>query len=448
MRDTIVAQATPAGAGGIGIIRLSGLEAERVWRELFRPAHPRAGGEESHRLMYGALTDGENPVDECMSVWMKAPYSYTREDVAEFHLHGGPYVMRRCLQLCLNHGARLAEAGEFTRRAFLNGRIDLSQAEAVMAMIHAEGEQEHRAAIRQLGGGAAAFVRQMADRLYGMQAGIAACIDYPEEISEEEGAGALIPELEALIRDLRGAADEHASRLIHDGLHVTLFGLPNVGKSSLLNALTGEEKAIVTEIPGTTRDPVRGEILVDGVRVFLTDTAGLRRTEDPVERIGVERSEKAMREADVKLLVLDASREMTEEEKEQLRSLGPADAVALNKTDLPFVNGMEEVGWIAPDVPCVCVSALDAEAIEPLKELIRQRAEVRGGFPLTQPRHLEALGRALGHLRDAMETAKHHTLDMVSVDLQAAQAALGEITGDQADEKLLDRVFASFCVGK
>ena len=304
--DTIAAIATAPGTGGISIVRLSGPEAEGILFRLFEPAgREDRAARESHRMMYGHLRDRGETVDECMAVLMRAPRSYTREDVAEIHLHGGTYVAPRALELCLREGARLAEAGEFTRRAFLNGRIDLSQAEAVMELLSARGEQEHRAAIRQMEGGAAGFIRPLADRLYELQAGLAACIDYPEEISDEEGTGMLREGLQDLIRKLEEAIDEHSSRLIHRGLQVAIIGRPNVGKSSLLNALLGEERAIVTSVPGTTRDMIRGEMMIGGIRVELTDTAGIRETDDPVERIGVERSESTWKNADLTLLVLD-----------------------------------------------------------------------------------------------------------------------------------------------
>ena len=320
--DTIAAIATAPGTGGISIIRLSGPEAEKLLNKVFVPAS-RISEDlfESHRMMYGRLKDGGETVDECMAVLMRAPKSYTREDVAEIHLHGGDYVVHRGLEILLREGAQLAEAGEFTRRAFLNGRIDLSQAEAVMDLISARGEQAHRAAIRQMDGGAASFIRPLSDRLYELQAGLAACIDYPEEISDEEGAGMLREGLEDLIRKLEEAIDEHASRLLHRGLQTAIIGRPNVGKSSLLNALLGEERAIVTSVPGTTRDTIRGEMTMNGIRIELTDTAGIRETDDPVERIGVERSENTWKNADLILLVMDGSAEMTEEDRHLLKDL-------------------------------------------------------------------------------------------------------------------------------
>lgn len=449
-QDTIAAIATAPGIGGIGIVRISGAEAESILGKVFRRA---GGGEactapESHRMMYGRLTDGGETVDECMAVLMRAPRSYTREDVAELHLHGGDYLVNRGLELCLGAGARLAEPGEFTRRAFLNGRIDLSQAEAVMSLISARGEQARRAAIRQLDGGAASFIRALSDRLYGLQAGLAACIDYPEEISDEEGAGALREGLEKLSEDLEASIDEHSSRLIHEGIRAALFGRPNVGKSSLLNALLGEDRAIVTNIPGTTRDTVQGEMTLKGIRILLTDTAGIHETNDPVEKIGVERSEKAFRHADLALLVLDGSELLDETDRRLLAELPEESAVVINKSDLPQAVTADTIRGLRPDISCMTVSALEPESLRPLREYLGRFAEVSDRLALTQPRHLDAAKRAAGHLRDALATLDGFTPDVAATDLQAAQAALSEITGERADEKLLDRVFSQFCVGK
>ena len=341
--DTIAAIATAPGEGGIGIIRVSGPEAASILRAVFKRAgiKPDAAWE-SHRMYYGHLVEKTDILDEGMAVLMRAPRSYTREDVAEMQLHGGTWILQKALTLCLEQGARMAEPGEFTRRAFLAGRIDLTRAEAVMGMIAARGEQQHRAAALQLQGGVTAFVRAAADELYGIQAGLAACVDYPEEISEEEGAAEMIPRLESLIRFLRESMEERGSRLLRQGLRVTLAGRPNVGKSSLLNGLLGEDKAIVTAVAGTTRDLVTGEMTLNGVRVILTDTAGLRETGDEVERIGVERTRKAMAEADVTLLVLDGSEPMRAEDRELLETVTGEGAILVNKRDLPRRLDMPE----------------------------------------------------------------------------------------------------------
>jgi tRNA modification GTPase len=447
--DTIAAIATAPGQGGIGIVRISGPEAEKILKMIFRPAGLKeADGWKSHFLMYGWIMDGAEILDECMAVIMRSPKSYTREDVAEIQSHGGTRVLQGILELVMKCGARMAEAGEFTRRAFLNGRIDLSRAEAVMSLIQARGEQERRAAVRQMTGGTADFVRKASDDLYLLQAGLAACIDYPEEISDEEGAGTLREGLEHLTGMLRNAVDERSSHLIYDGMQVTLFGVPNAGKSSLLNALIGQEKAIVTDIPGTTRDTVEGEMTLDGIRIHLTDTAGMRDTEDPIERIGVERSERARQNADIAMLVLDGSREMTTEEQNWIGQLNPGDAVIINKSDLLQKTTEKEVRNLRPEIRCMTVSALDNTSLKPVRDHLRRCAEIGDQLAITQPRHLDAVKRAVEHLEDALETLELYTPDMAATDLQAAQNALSEITGDRADEKLLDSVFSEFCVGK
>lgn len=446
--DTIAAIATPPGEGGIGIIRISGARAEEILLRVFTPPGGWKEPPESHRLTYGMLTDQGEPVDECMAVLMRAPRSYTREDVAELHLHGGTYVLHRGMELCLREGARMADPGEFTKRAFLNGRIDLSRAEAVMNLISARGEQAHRAAMRDLRGSVASFARKAADELYAIQAGLAACIDYPEEISDAEGTAEMAPRIRKLAEELDAAVDERSSRLLRDGLRVALVGRPNTGKSSLLNALLGEDRAIVTEIPGTTRDMIQGEMSLGGVRVLLTDTAGLRWTEDPVERMGVERSEKAMREADLVLLLLDGTRDPDAEEIGRLGELGENSAVVISKSDLPVRLKRETVEAIRPGMPCFRCSAKNPETLGELKDYLRAQTEISDRITLTQPRQADAARRAAAHLRNALDTLEHWTPDMASTDLQAAQEALGELTGDRTDERLLDAVFSQFCVGK
>ena len=449
MNDTIAAIATAPGQGGVAIVRMSGPDAEAILTRLFRPARSGLTALPSHLLIYGHVMDGDAPVDECMAVLMRAPRSYTREDVAELQLHGGGYIAQRALALCLRHGARLAEPGEFTRRAFLNGRVDLSQAEAVMALIAAQGEQAHRAAMNQLAGGASSFIRQAADALYDIQAGIAACIDYPEEISEEEAAAGLAPRIRQLAARLDAACDERASRILAAGLRVALCGQPNVGKSSLLNALLGEERAIVTPIPGTTRDMITGDMTLAGSVIHLTDTAGLHATEDPVEQLGVRRAQQAMEQADVVLAVFDSSRPMTDDDRALLQSLrGREVALLLNKTDLPPAFSPAGLAKCLPGAPLLTVSAHLPDTLAPLKAYLAKQATVSDRLALTQPRHLDAARRAAAHLRQAADTLESASTDLCSIDLQAAQSALAEITGDQVEEKLLDRVFATFCVGK
>ena len=443
-QDTIAAIATAPGQGGVGIVRISGPEAEQVLSRVFRPA--KAAALVSHMLTYGHVMDGGETVDECMAVLMRAPRSYTREDVAELQLHGGTYLCQRVLALCLQNGARLAEPGEFTRRAFLNGRIDLSQAEAVMGLISAQGEQARRAALRQLEGGASSFIRQAAEELYDLQAGIAACIDFPEEISEEEAAVHLRPRMLALADTLDNACDERAARIVSSGLNVALCGRPNVGKSSLLNALLGEERAIVTDVPGTTRDMVTGDMILGGSMIHLTDTAGQHDTDDPVERLGVERARRAAAQADVVLAVLDGSAAPTEDDLALLAHLkGLNAALILNKADLPARLSPEDAAALLPGAKVLSLSARDPATLQPLRAYLAEQAAVSDHMTLTQPRHLEAARRAASHLRQAAEA---DLLDLAAIDLQSAQAALGEITGDQVEERLLDRVFNQFCVGK
>ena len=449
MTDTIAAIATAPGQGGVAIVRLSGPDAEAILMRLFRPARRGLTALTSHLLTYGHILDGDAPLDECMAVLMRAPRSYTREDVAELQLHGGSYIAQRVLALCLRCGARLAGPGEFTRRAFLNGRVDLSQAEAVMALIAAQGEQAHRAAMHQLSGGASGFIRESADTLYELQAGVAACIDYPEEISEEEAAADLSPRIRQLADRLDAACDERASRILASGLQVALCGQPNVGKSSLLNALLGEERAIVTPIPGTTRDMITGEMTLSGSVIRLTDTAGLHATDDPVEQLGVQRARQAIAQADVVLAVFDGSKPLTPDDESLLASLHnrPA-ALLLNKSDLPQAIAPGDLAAHLPGAPIMSVSAAAPDTLDPLKAYLAGQAAVSDRLALTQPRHLDAARRAAAHLRQAADTLDTASVDLCSLDLQAAQSALAEITGDQVEERLLDRVFATFCVGK
>ncbi len=453
MSDTIAAIATAPGEGGIAIVRLSGPASEPICKALFVRPGNHSGPLPDHMLCYGHITENGETIDECMAVLMRAPHTYTREDVVEFQVHGGFSVASRVLDLCLSKGARLAAEGEFTRRAFLNGRLDLSQAEAVMALISARGEQARKAAISQLEGSASGFIRKVSDQLFQIQAGIAACIDYPEEISEEEAASNLLPRIMKLASDLKDACDERSARILRQGLKVALCGRPNAGKSSLLNSLLGEDKAIVTPVAGTTRDLVEGEITLDGCLIHLTDTAGMRNTDDAVEAIGVNRAKKAASDADLVLFIFDASQPLSAEDIDMVSSLLASRSedtmtLVLNKTDLPSVLTRNDLEGHFPGVPCLSVCALEPSSLNPLKQWMAGKAKVSDLLALTQPRHINAARRAVHALLEAAHTLQVAELDLCTLDLDRAQNALSEITGDNVEETLLDHIFSTFCVGK
>ena len=438
--DTIAALATAPGTGGIAIVRVSGGEAEKMLQQLFRPVRTF----ESHKMYYGHAEFQGETLDECMAVLMRAPRSYTREDVVEFHLHGGEWAARSLLSALFSLGVRAAEPGEFTRRAFLNGRIDLSRAEAVMALISAEGGRAARAAVRQLSGGVSAFIQQAQQQLVNLLSGVAAAIDYPEEISFEEAAGDLENGARALAVQLENACDERGARIAREGLEVVLCGRPNVGKSSLLNALSRQERAIVTNIPGTTRDIIRADIMLSGVRVHFADTAGLRESTDDIEKIGVELAKKAIAGADVVMAVLDASAPLSQEDEELLKETeGAPRIIVLNKGDLPQALHAEDFE------NAVLVSAAKNEGIEALEEKVIAYAAGAGESALTQERHMHLARQAAHSLHLAADAcARGEAVDMAAVDLHEALAALGRVTGEQVDEKLIDDIFSRFCVGK
>lgn len=437
---TIAALATPPGSGGIAIVRISGPQAEDLLRAVFRPAGNKDGFD-SHVMSYGHVMCEGKPFDECMAVLMRAPRTYTREDVAEVHVHGGDWSAQTLLNTLFKLGAIPAEPGEFTRRAFLNGRIDLSRAEAVMQMIAATGDRAGRAALHGLQGGASAFIRRAQEELLSILSGVAAALDYPEEVDEEEATTALAQRSRALSDSLLAACDERAARILDSGLEVVISGKPNVGKSSLLNTLLGEERAIVTDEAGTTRDVVRASAMLGGVRVNFSDTAGIRQSDQRVEKIGIERARQAMRTADLVLVVLDQGIAPDDEDREilQLASTRPH-LVVLNKSDLPPA---------AEQPQGILISARTGEGLDTLRDAIIQHAGLAGEGDLHLARHMRLARKAAEALQEgaaAMQAGE--ALDLCAVHLHEALYALGEVTGDQVTEDLLDRVFADFCVGK
>lgn len=449
MQDTIVGIATAAGEGGIAIVRISGENAVSLFEQVFVP-FKRKPPFESHRLMAGHVMNGSDAIDEAMGVVMLAPNSYTREDVCEIHTHGGSIAATEVIRLLIRRGARPAEAGEFTRRAFMNGRIDLMQAEAVMGVISARSTAAMKAEQRQLSGGQSQFIRQAQKQLKTLLAGLEAHIDYPDEIDEAEATQGLSQGLDALINKLQKAVDEKSARIIREGLHVALCGRPNAGKSTLFNTLLGEERAIVTDIPGTTRDVLEGSFTLDGVQVLLLDTAGLRESGDAVERIGVERAQNALHQADAALLLIDASKPLTDDERQLLVVEMPCScAVLLSKQDAGDQVTTKEVEALTAHRPVLSISALDGSGLETVKDYLRRFIRLPQELLLTHERHMQVAGEALGRLRQARDGLKNdQPLDLAAVDMHEALYLLGRITGDSVDEQLLDEIFSHFCVGK
>ena len=447
LRDTICARATPPGEGAIAIVRVSGGEARRLLSEVFRPAHPPM---RPRVLSYGRITDGNEEFDEAMAVLLPGPESYTREDVAEIHCHGSDAVAARVLRLLVAKGARPADPGEFTYRAFLAGRIDLSRAEGVMRMIRADSDRAMKSALRQMEGGTASFVGEARKEIADLLSALSAAIDFPDEVDEQETADLLQARCLDLAERLSSACDGRTGRIEEEGLRVALYGRPNAGKSSLLNALLGEDRAIVTALPGTTRDILTEKMQIGGVPVLLTDTAGLREAQDEAEAAGVARAEKALSQADVRILVLDGSRE--EDGTDPAAAPGTApELVVVSKGDLPPAVRTEEIRARFPGVPVIEISAKTGEGLAELQTAIAVCApeSADGGAARTGARHIAAARAAVRSLREAAEALQDgFGTETAAIDLSAALDALGEITGETMNEKVIDGVFAKFCVGK
>ncbi len=441
MRDTIAACATAPGAAGIAVIRISGPRAEEILNRVFTPRAD-IGRLEHGRLNLGTLHDGGKAIDECMAVIMRAPKSYTRQDVAEIQLHGSAYSVTACLNALTAAGARPAEPGEFTLRAYLNGRIDLSQAESVMALIQANNERAGQSALRQLNGGASRFIGEAQAELLGILAQVEAAIDYPEEVDDPAEDEVLAGRCRELATRLTDAAQERAARLIRDGLHVALLGPPNAGKSTLLNALLGEDKAIVTDIPGTTRDVLSGTFTLDGYSVTLYDTAGIHETADQIERLGIDRTYRAAAQADAVWWLQDITSPAGGDIPEAVRDSG-----------LPLLKIYTKADRLGEGVPLprdgIAVSAVTGQGLDQLKAELSSMFARLPDTPLTQQRHIQAAREAARSLTEAAEALDAHlSQEFAAVHLHAALETLGGITGEQADERLLDEIFSNFCVGK
>ncbi len=451
--DTIAAIATPVGAGGIGIVRISGSESLWIARRLTR----RTRDPKSRYAHLVRVYDGNNDlIDQALLLFMPGPRSYTGEDVAELSCHGGPVALRRVLDSALAAGARPAGPGEFTLRAFLNGRLDLAQAEAVADLVAAPTPAALTVAANQLAGRLSDAVREMRTACLDLLAQMEAEVDFDEDEVPPMDRALLASTLDSLHRRLEDAlATAGRGIMQRHGVRVALVGSPNVGKSSLMNALLSTDRAIVTEIPGTTRDVLEESFDLDGVPIVLSDTAGLRDTHDLVESLGVERSSRALEGADAVILVLDASRPLLgndETAAARVRSAAKPTIVALNKRDLPHAVRATDVGDLAPNALIVHTAAI-REDVNELREALRHvigLAGADGGLALVASvRHQEALTRARDELAAARRAvADDQPSDLVSIGVRGAVNALGEITGESATEDLLDVIFSKFCIGK
>lgn len=456
MDDTISAIATALGVGSIGVIRLSGPDSLAIADRIFA-GREKLGRENARKLLYGHIMDRKGqPIDEVLAVYMPGPHSYTGEDVCEIQCHGGRQALQEILSLTYQAGARPAEPGEFTKRAFLNGRLDLAEAESVMDIINAKSRQALVAANRGHEGGLSRKVRELRKELRDLVVQLEAAIDYPEEDIEEvtyDRAAEVLAEAQGAVARL--VRQGSAGRILREGLRTAIVGRPNVGKSSLLNSLLQADRAIVSNIPGTTRDIIEEQMTIGGIPLVLTDTAGLRDTEDLVEKIGVERSRAALEDAQLALVVLDGSQPLSGEDRELLRSLTDRKKLILvNKSDLPQVLDTEELRREYGGSDVIVLSVKTGEGLEQVEQWLQEFVYGEGSdsesSSMTQnARQQDLLEKALRSLEDALEGARQHLpYDCLTIDLTQTLHDLGEITGEDVPDEIIDEIFAQFCVGK
>lgn len=458
--DTIAAIATSTGRSGIGIIRISGKRAFDIANEIFKSRDGKKYSASMNRkLRYGHIIDGQEEVDEVLVSFMKGPNSYTAEDVCEINSHGGLVSLKRILSLVLAKGARPAERGEFTRRAFLNGRIDLAQAEAVKDIIDAKSKIQHEQALSQLKGNLSKKLDILVDKMLDIISRIEYSINFMEDAEEDLSLGPIIEKGHALIEDMEEMIKgSESGRLIREGIATAIIGRPNVGKSSLLNAFLQEERAIVTDIPGTTRDAIEEMYSLDGLYLRLIDTAGLRETDDPVEQIGVGISKKHLDQADLVLVIFDGSLPLNKEDMDILDRASKGRAILLiNKSDLsrnPDVDRtLKDIKDKKPNLPIISISARQEEGLDLLKDSIKKlffSGQENVEFSdLSNIRHIDLMKKALHALKEGIDALeKGISLDACEVDIRESYRKLLEISGRDVDESVLDKIFKDFCVGK
>ncbi len=456
--ETIAAISTPFGESGIGIVRISGPSAESIAKKLFRPRKDQSYFI-SHHFHFGEIVDNQsgNPVDEVLIVLMKSPRTYTREDIVEIHCHGGYFILQKVLELVLREGARMAQPGEFTKRAFLRGRIDLTQAEAVIDLIRAKTQTSLEIATQQLRGVLHSEMEELKTRLIDSLASIEAHIDFPEEEMEPIAFGQMKRDLGAIVHQVEEWISSYEEgRIFREGISCAIVGKTNVGKSSLLNVLLREERAIVTPIPGTTRDVIEEVVNIHGIPVRLMDTAGLRKPADSVEQEGVRRAKERVADADFVVLMLDGSRALDDDDMEILAEIkGKKMVIAINKNDLPSQISAEEVKGLFPKDPLISISALRNDRIDDLKQAIYTSLVHRGvratpeHLVVANLRHKRALTQVRESLSNGMKGLEGGTsLEFIAFEIRSALEALGDLVGETTTEEVLNRIFEKFCIGK
>ena len=456
LNDTIAAISTAIGEAGIAIVRMSGDDSINIIDKIFVSASKVKMAEaENKKFLYGHICDGDKKIDEVLVVKMKGPHSYTAEDIVEIHCHGGIVSVKRILNLILSKGARLAEKGEFTKRGFLNGRIDLTQAEAVIDLIKAKTDISFDLGLNQLGGALSEVLNKLKDELVSMQALIVANIDFPDEDIEDAAYNDLLDRSNKILEKMDKLLENSKnSRLLRDGINTVILGKPNVGKSSLLNGLLKYDRAIVTDIAGTTRDVIEDYINLDGVLLKISDTAGIRETEDEVEKIGVNIAREKLKDADLVIAIFDLSRDFDQDDKEILKLIeNKKHIIILNKDDLEQKISDDEIEKYFKD-DYLRLSVMENESVMKVEKLIIDlffdgELQISSDTVLSNLRHINALREAKKELLEVNESLnKRVFLDLIEVDLENVIAHISEITGTITTEDILDRVFSNFCIGK
>lgn len=459
MNDTIAAIATPPGEGGIGIIRISGKDSLNIADKIFlNKNNLKLSDLEERKLNYGHAIDPETKktIDEVMIVYMKAPSTYTTEDVVEVHCHGGTIPVRRILEVILESGANLAECGEFTKRAFLNGRLDLSQAEAVMDLISAKTDSSFDVSLRQLKGSLSYEVSEMIDILMEMLAHIEASIDFPEDEVEEMAYDQLTIDSKDVLNKIESLLNTvDTGKILKDGLKTVILGKPNVGKSSLMNAVLRENRAIVTDIPGTTRDIIEEHVNIRGIPLKIIDTAGIRQTDDLVEKLGVNKAKEILENSDLAIVIFDSSRELDDEDLEIISLVkNKKSIILLNKTDLPKKLEESDIKSQLKDTKIINTAITEGDGLDILEDTLHDmfmssEVKINDSTIINNTRHRDQLMKSKKNIREAISAIDvNMPIDCIEVDIRNAIENLGEITGDSVGEDIINTIFKNFCIGK